>query len=97
MLTGARQYFDSHKLALGKLSASSGPQMFIPYFDSKADSLVTRASNLADEVVRIQTWLTDATFTPPQDFVDLYLLAVHWLLVFDKVSIGNLKKCPANC
>lgn len=58
--------------------------MFEPGGGSAA--LPGERKELRDAIAIIRAHIQDDIWVPSEDLVNLYLLGVHWLLVFDKVS-----------
>lgn len=81
-------YFKRQHQPLAALTASSPDYKFkqILEYSDGSGTLPSERKELKDAVDIIRQQLLDGTWVPSEDLVNLYILGVHWLLVFDKVS-----------
>ncbi|KAL3476551.1 hypothetical protein BJX99DRAFT_258296 [Aspergillus californicus] len=86
LYTGVRAaagWIENHQSLL-KVTAQDGPDKFKPLLFDQGNLLQQR-EKLLGSVQEIETDIKKAGVIPSQQMLDLYLLAVHWLLIFDKV------------
>lgn len=71
------------------LTAAAGSGKFNLLFDATAgdETLPSMRKDLAHTVDVVALHLVDSTGQPSHEFLQLYLAATHWLLLFDKVVI----------
>ncbi|KAJ7130377.1 hypothetical protein C8R44DRAFT_731906 [Mycena epipterygia] len=87
VLSRVSAYFTQKKDTFKYLTASSTPNAFQEVLDNRPFSLPEQRGKLRDAVFKIQAFLADPTFYPSQDMLDLYIMALHWLLMFDKAVV----------
>ena len=78
-------WLSSRQDTLAKITANSGDEAFDIILDGEGGALALGGyrQKLSVTLVRVITYLH--TF-PAQQMLDLYLLGVYWLLLYDKVS-----------
>jgi len=83
-MSSLRQWIEDHQTLL-QITAQDGPDKFKPLlFDH--GNLLEQRDKLRACIGEIQTDVEKSGTVPAQQMLDLYLLAIHWLLIFDKVS-----------
>ncbi|KAJ7868665.1 hypothetical protein B0H13DRAFT_1896996 [Mycena leptocephala] len=80
-------YFSEKRATFKGLTASSGPIPFDQILTGGDDTLTGQRFLLHETVFKIQESLNDDVFYPSQDMLDLYIMGVQWLLMFDKAII----------
>ncbi|RHZ53091.1 hypothetical protein CDV55_102511 [Aspergillus turcosus] len=89
------QWIEDHQTIL-KITAQDGPDKFKPLlFDH--GNLLEQRDKLRACIGEIQTDVEKSGTVPAQQMLDLYLLAIHWLLIFDKVSSRELCGLSKTC
>jgi len=77
---------DIKQSVLKEITASSGPGAFDQIFPTNADPAFTQQRlKLSETIDQIKSDLDDIFFIPSQDMLELYLFAIHWLMLYDKV------------
>ena len=78
---------ESKQDVLKDITASSGPGGFSQIFPTTNEPAFTQQRlSLETTITRIRADLVDKVIIPSQDMLELYLFAIHWLMLYDKVS-----------
>ncbi|KAL4793925.1 hypothetical protein BDV19DRAFT_365609 [Aspergillus venezuelensis] len=85
IIQSAAVWIENHQSQL-KVTAQDGPDKFGPLL-VKEGNLIEQRIDLQKGIASIETNITNSGKIPAQRMLDLYLLGVHWLLIYDKSSI----------
>ncbi len=87
------EYMSDSQDALATLTAQAGDEAFNKFFPvDQTKGLDSNRTTLYEAIHVVQTKLEsiDASSVPSRELFELYLFAIHWLLIVDKVSLTRL-------
>ncbi|KAF8415308.1 hypothetical protein EV426DRAFT_712775 [Tirmania nivea] len=88
-------FFNAKITFLQNLTAASGESEFEVIFGS-GQNFDSERVELSKAVSGMAAYITDSEYKPSEELLGLYLVAAHWVLLFDKTLLGvrvHISKC----